>query len=237
MNDCTYANFFEELKNSLNESTQILGSISRHPPYEIKGLEMSDEDTVSDNDRKDELENKIVTWGYVPEIEQLTFFVKKPTMEELQKIQHWLLQNGYNVKKCRIPKIGMNEESSSSAQYCGILLDKVSQDKLKFLFSKIVPEGWKFICHHMTIDPFGICSDETKLGKSYNLMATAYGISDKACAIKVVGYDGETKNEFPHITIAVNEKNEGKPKDSNKITKWIPLTQNIVVTGNLENIS
>lgn len=68
------------------------------------------------------------------------------------------------------------------------------------------------------------------------LNITHIGVSDKAIAFKVSLLDNEFEvdsftllcvNEIPHITICT--LNDGKPVDSNNITKWYPLDEPIVI--------
>lgn len=137
---------------------------------------------------------------------------------------------------CKVRRSNSNNKiEESSKSYCGVLLDRSSQDKLKLIFQHIVPDGWVWKCHHMTIDPFKHCS-ENFIGTSVNLMVTYIGKSDTAIAVKVVGYKGQTNNAFPHVTIAINESIGGSSKDSNKIVNWTPITQNITLTGTIENL-
>jgi hypothetical protein len=51
----------------------------------------------------------------------------------------------------------------------------------------------------------------------------------------VEGY--QSKNNNPHITIAVNILDGGKPKDSNDIIEWKKLNNGITVIGKVEEIS
>ena len=82
-----------------------------------------------------------------------------------------------------------------------------------------IPDGWKVIAHHMTIN-LGELKDKTDLGKQVTLTVEEIGLSDMAMAVKVSGYP--SKNDIPHITVAVNPDG-GKPSMSNKITKWQPI--------------
>lgn len=128
-----------------------------------------------------------------------------------------------------------------NARYCGILLsDESRSELLKMLYSKI-PTGWKIIAHHMTIDPFKLCADSkycniSELNSSKSLKVTHYGISDKACAVKVEYPHNEIRNKIPHITIAINESGGGKAKDSNSITNWIELDHSITITGTIQDL-
>jgi hypothetical protein len=128
-----------------------------------------------------------------------------------------------------------------NARYCGILLSEKSRSELlKMLYSKI-PTGWKVIAHHMTIDPFKLCADSkycniSEFNSSKSLKVTHYGISDKACAVKVNYPANETRNKIPHVTIAINETGGGKAKDSNSITNWVALDHPINISGTLTNL-
>lgn len=191
-----------------------------------------------------------LTWRFVPEVNMLTFW-EKPSKEELLAVYDWLEKNKYDVKRTHIygqaynikryapdtpemkrKPLGVDENTNK--KYCAVLLDEVSQKKLKSLFANLIPENWTIKCHHMTIDPFNKCAEG--IGTSVNLMLTHFGKSDKACAVKVVGYKGKTNNAFPHVTIAVNEADGGKAKDSNNITEWTPIRQHITLTGTIENL-
>jgi hypothetical protein len=48
-------------------------------------------------------------------------------------------------------------------------------------------------------------------------------------AVKVEGYP--SKNEIPHITIAVNEAEGGKPVMSNNITNWFGYGGDLNLSG------
>lgn len=120
--------------------------------------------------------------------------------------------------------------------WCAVILDDESVLKLKTIFKKFYPKNWTVKTHHMTIDPFNIISDDKLLNQSVTLMVTHIGISDRALAVKVVGYKGKTNNNFPHITLAVDEIHGGQSSDSNLITKWSPLYKNIILTGKTQNI-
>ena len=82
-----------------------------------------------------------------------------------------------------------------------------------------IPITFKIICHHMTIN-LGELKDKTDLGKEVTLTVEAIGISDMAMAVRVSGFP--SKNEIPHITVAINPDG-GKPVISNEITKWRPI--------------
>lgn len=76
-----------------------------------------------------------------------------------------------------------------------------------------------------------------------NLNITHIGVSDKAIAFKVSLLDNEfgvgsftllCANEIPHITICTSK--EGKPVDSNNITKWYNLDELIEIETILKRV-
>jgi predicted kinase len=114
--------------------------------------------------------------------------------------------------------------------FASLILDDTSKSKLLESVSKYVPEGWKVIAHHMTINfgkglPGNLKGD---LGKTKSITAKEIGISDMAIAVKVDGYHSD--NKISHITIAINP-NGGKPVMSNDITDWKELETPITLSG------
>lgn len=121
--------------------------------------------------------------------------------------------------------------------YTAIVLDHDNMLELLQWVEFDIPLGWNYVGHnmHMTIDPFKINADE-RIGEMVNLTAFEIGISKTALAVKVEGYDRKTNNAFPHITIAVNVRNGGSPKDSNKITEWKKMSP-LTVQGTIQNVT
>ena len=105
--------------------------------------------------------------------------------------------------------------------YSAVVLDNESKDKLVNALSKKLPEGWTVFAHHMTISFGKGLDDKSEIGKSVTLVVTELGLSDKAMAVKVEGYP--TNNKIPHVTVAVNTANGGKPFNSNQIKEWAVL--------------
>jgi hypothetical protein len=68
------------------------------------------------------------------------------------------------------------------------------------------------------------------------LKVVAIGLDEKVLAVKVSGYAGKTNNAFPHITIAVNRVEGGKPKDSNAIKNWTPVLNGVTLNGTVQNL-
>ena len=132
--------------------------------------------------------------------------------------------------------------------YSAVVLDETSQQKLKDfaldpdtnvkvnsirLPIHVRDNGWKVFCHHMTVNMGELPTHlKTYLDSDQKLEAIAIGVSDKAVAVKVIGtMAGHSKNNIPHVTIAVNVKGGGKPVDSNKITQWTKLEKPIGLSG------
>jgi hypothetical protein len=118
--------------------------------------------------------------------------------------------------------------------YTAVMLDEKTREVLKQEFGHLVPDGWEWIAHHMTITLGELpeISKKMMLGEQVNLAVESLGFNDKVIAIGVDGY--YSKNKKPHITLAVNRANGGKPVMSNQIEDWKPHTINKLLTGTVE---
>ncbi|MBC8303195.1 MAG: hypothetical protein H8E55_46495 [Pelagibacterales bacterium] len=124
--------------------------------------------------------------------------------------------------------------SQKRISYSGIILDADSKSKLLDVIPEELIERYDdVISHHMTIN-MGALEDKTDLGKEVGIVATHIGRSDKALAVKVSGYP--SKNRTPHVTVAVNRKKGGSPKDSNEIQEWQPLSEGVYLRGRVEEV-
>lgn len=109
------------------------------------------------------------------------------------------------------------EKPKSDISYSCVLLDRASSTAVLTRDYPIeIPTGWTQYGHHMTIN-LGELNMKEQLNLPVILEVFAVGISDKAMAVKVRGF--HSKNEIPHVTLAVNPDG-GKPVMSNYITKW-----------------
>jgi len=117
--------------------------------------------------------------------------------------------------------------------YSALVLDEKSQLALSAWADKNVKvngvrlpilvrdNGWKMYCHHMTIQFPGTPEFiKQYVGTEQKLDVTHVGVSSKVVAVRVVGFHSE--NKIPHITIAINAPEGGKPVMSNQIASWIP---------------
>lgn len=121
--------------------------------------------------------------------------------------------------------------------YSAIVLDEASHKKLKEWagekFKTLKADGWDLLCHHMTIKMGELPSYlEQDLKSTQTLTVEAYGFDDKVIAVRVSGYF--TTNDTPHVTVAVNRANGGKPVMSNKLTKWQPLVSPFKIKGTVQ---
>ena len=134
----------------------------------------------------------------------------------LDKIK-MMMQSHKSVGPLTVKKILESKDmyKKSDVLYSCVLLDEQSKGILMDKLGIWIPQDWKVFAHHMTIN-LGELKDKSELGKEVVLTATKLGLSDMALAVQVEGFD--SKNEIPHITIAISP--DGKAVMSNEITKW-----------------
>jgi len=112
--------------------------------------------------------------------------------------------------------------------YIALELDKDSKDTLLDLATDLV-NGVNFTptfyCHHSTLCFWTDLTEELlefaqeHIGEEFDIWAYMIGYNDKAVAVGV-DYVCPCANKIKHITLMTNAKTNGKPKDSNYITKW-----------------
>lgn len=123
----------------------------------------------------------------------------------------------------------------SKIAYSGVVLDERSKERLMKNFKDLIPEDWEFIAHHMTINMGEIDSKyERYLGIPLPLKVESFGIDDKVAAVSVSGFP--SNNEIPHVTLAVNRKEGGKPVMSNDIEDWYPIKRPIRLIGKVQEV-
>ena len=130
------------------------------------------------------------------------------------------------------PNVIVNEEmkKSSDVSYTAIVLDDESRKRLIKVFSKMIPEGWEVLAHHMTLNMGEVNPEQRKdLGKKVIINAVKYAINDNVMAVGVKGYD--TDKDRAHITLAVNRANGGKPKMSDELTNWRAMGFSVKLSG------
>lgn len=125
--------------------------------------------------------------------------------------------------------------------YIGIFLDEKSKKLLKKLYP--LPEWWKEYYDHMTV----VFNDGTKLandiklindhniGKKFKLKLVGPGISEKAYAVQVELPKGVVSaNKITHITMGVAPIEGANPVDSNYITNWSKVYDDVYLTGEMK---
>ena len=134
----------------------------------------------------------------------------------------------------------LNEQHIS---YSGVVLDEASKQKLLALE---IPEGWEPVAHHMTITMGSLIHKKGKhdfseaypIGSVVELPVVAVGRDERAMAVQVQA-PGEINKKIssPHITVAVNRAEGGKPFHSNKIPQenFEPLS-GITLRGSVEEV-
>jgi len=119
----------------------------------------------------------------------------------------------------------------SSVSYTAVILDDKSRSILATAFKDLMPDGWEWIAHHMTIKMGQLPEDQRKemLGQKVTLKINKVANNDMVMAIGVTGFYCEKK--IPHITLAVNRAAGAKPYMSDKLTDWYPYNVNFDLTG------
>lgn len=123
----------------------------------------------------------------------------------------------------------------SSIAYSAVVIDDRSKYRLIQKFKNVIPEGWKIIADHMTINLGEIDSDYMKyLGMTIRLSINDIAMDDKVIALGVTGFHSE--NSKPHITLAINETEGGKPMMSKDLTNWEKLRRPFFITGRISEV-
>ncbi len=116
--------------------------------------------------------------------------------------------------------------------FTAIVLDKSSQIKVRAKALVLGLYNYKSItkCHHVTL-ALGKISG-FKIGAARNLVVTHYGFTPdgKVSAFRVRGAE-DSKNMFPHVTIAVAPGH--KPAESNQIVEWTKI-EPFEINGKIE---
>jgi hypothetical protein len=124
----------------------------------------------------------------------------------------------------------MNNLNDTKVSYCGLKI--IDNSSLLKVIAGLGKE-WQRIAHHVTIKLGELPIDlKDKKGTIFPMTATHIGRYDnKVFAVKVE-VDIKTYNAFAHITLAINNKTNGKPVMSNHITSWTPI-KNIKLEGKI----
>ena len=128
-------------------------------------------------------------------------------------------------------------ETAQKIAYSAIVLDEKSKTKLINTFKQVIPDNDQWIpkADHMTIATGEIPKHlEKYLSFPIRLKIISLGISDKAIAVGVEGFESE-KN-IAHVTVFVNLSKGGVANDSNKILDWKPIQVNFHLVGKVVEV-
>ena len=115
--------------------------------------------------------------------------------------------------------------------YTALVLDPLSQIALADRLG--VSAGWEQKCHHMTLHMGAHDADrDPPLGSRFEVLAHRAGGNGLVTAVRVKT-DLKTCNYFPHITVAVNKAEGGKPVMSNHVKSWHNITP-LELTGTVQ---
>lgn len=145
--------------------------------------------------------------------------------------------------------------------YTAIVLSEESRlDLLKVFEAEIQALGKDFqlqttngdpLIHHVTLNMGGldvVMNDKSLLGKEITMevvsFASDYRVAAFGIKIDASGYGGSkfgkpsvySTNQIPHITIAINPKEGGKPFHSNDLQEWKPTHTVVEVRGILQEV-
>ena len=123
--------------------------------------------------------------------------------------------------------------------YSALVLYKEDHEKLVNFFNLSNEEGVKIYAHHVTLNMGSYKGLSEQLNQDYMINVVSYAENELVQACKVIlPAEIQSKNDIPHITLAVNIANGGKPAMSNKLdwTKEIPLKGKISLKTKLVEV-
>ena len=131
----------------------------------------------------------------------------------------------------------LDEEVKKKVKYTAVVLDNKSRSALLARLGNMIPEGWETIAHHMTMNTGPIAPEYVKfLGMTIVMEAIEFCMDDKVMAVGVEVDKYLTKNAKPHVTIAVNRAEGGKPMMSNQLCEWQKLSEPLILTGKVTEV-
>ena len=133
----------------------------------------------------------------------------------------------------------LGEEEVKRVSYSAVVLDDKSRASLLKVLNPMIPKGWEVIAHHMTIkmgalENGSVAQEDMENNIEISLKVIDYAMDELVMAVGVEGYP--STNPKPHITIAVNRADGGKPFFSNKLTDWKPLGFPLNLTGKVKEM-
>jgi tRNA nucleotidyltransferase/poly(A) polymerase len=219
-------------------------SIFENPDFDVVKLDVESKVLGKMNKLMRDLPSTITYPEYHPHI-TLAYVKKGSGKKYVKKFEKNRIMTGnklvFSTKKEKKNSLGLkdkgvlNENQKDKVLYSAVVLDDKSRTALIKVFSLMIPKDWEVIAHHQTIN-MGAIDNQFKqlLGEEIELNVTGYAMDDKVMAAAVEG--GPTTNKIPHVTIAVNRANGGKPVMSNNLTDWKPLGFPLKLTGKINEL-
>jgi putative lipoic acid-binding regulatory protein len=108
----------------------------------------------------------------------------------------------------------------SKVLYTGVFLTQDSANALQFWWTKnigkILPD---VLCHHLTLQFKPSEKDLLKnpIGEMCQLHVVGHAQSNLVQAVVIARQKLEIQNDIPHVTVAIDKSNGGKPNDSNRL--------------------
>jgi len=123
----------------------------------------------------------------------------------------------------------------SKIAYSAVVIDDRSRYRLIQKFKDIIPTEFEIVAHHMTINQGEIDPDYADyLGMTIRLTINDIAMNDMVIALGVTGFYSE--NPKPHLTLAVNRDEGGKPMMSRDLTNWEKLKRPFYITGRISEV-
>jgi len=124
----------------------------------------------------------------------------------------------------------------SNVSYSAVVLDDNSRSRLIERFKSEIPNNYEIIADHMTLNLGPIDPEfEEYLGMPIRLSVDDIAMDDMVIAVGVSGFG--SKNIKPHITLAVNRIEGGKPMMSNKLVDWKKLKRPLLISGKVMEVN
>lgn len=169
-------------------------------------------------------ENEIENGGQNIWVPTSRFDVRK------EQVLDYNLNENFKIFESKFQKLKsiISESENQKPKYSAIILDQQSKDKLLVTIDKLKQEGiigenWTISADHITIN-MGKIYDPNLLDNIVNIKVIGIGYDDKVVALRVstdmdINYSTQSKRT-PHITLAFNKEQGGKPVMSNNIQNW-----------------
>lgn len=184
-------------------------------------------------------ENEIENGGQNIWVPSSRFDIRK------EQVLDYTLNENFKLFESKFIKLKniISESENSNPKYSAIVLDQLSKDKLLKVIDELKKEGtigenWVISADHVTIN-MGKIYDPELLGRIVDIKVIGIGYNDKVVALRVstdTDIDYSTKEKrTPHITLAFNREEGGKPSMSKNIENWNNF-ENINLKGIIQEV-